>query len=82
MRVWGALGEQTASLHMLQGAWSHLEIKRSTYNEYTPGERVKMGSMVLKTGPYKVTKHFFLLLADKLTCSLHCSGYVIFGLRD
>ena len=40
---------------------SHLETKRSTYNEYTPEEREKMGRFGAKNGPSKVTKHFSLL---------------------
>jgi len=45
--------------------------------EYTLEERAKMGRYGTKNCPSKVTKHFFLLLDGKLTCSLCCSGYVI-----
>ena len=41
-----------------------------------------MGSYGAKNGPSKVTKHFSLLLDGKLACTLCCSGYVIFWLRD
>ena len=41
-----------------------------------------MGRYGGENSPYKVTKHFSLLLDGKLTCSLHHSGYVIFWLRD
>jgi len=61
---------------------SHFETKQSTYNEYTPEERAKMGRYGAENSPSKVTKHFSLLLDGKLTCSLHLSGYVIFWLRD
>ena len=41
-----------------------------------------MGRYSAENGPFKVTKHFSLLLDGKLTCSLRRSGYIIFWLRD
>ena len=52
MRVWGKLGKQTAALHAPRR--SHLESKRSTYNEYTLEERVKMERYGTENGPSKV----------------------------
>ena len=42
--------------------------KQSTYSEYTPEKRMKMGRYGTDNGPSKVTKHFSLLLDGKLIC--------------
>ena len=63
---------------MLQGGLTSNDQASGTYNEYTPEERAKMGRYGAENSPYKVIKHFCLLLDGKLTCSLRRSGYVIF----
>ena len=62
MRVWGALGGANhGSAHTHAPRQSHLKTKRSTYNEYTPEERAKIGRYGAENGPSKVTKHSSLL---------------------
>ena len=76
------LGGANHSLHAHVPRQSHLETKRSSYNEYMLEEKAKIGRYGAKNGLSKVTKHFSLLLDGKLTCSLRHSGYIIFWLRD
>ena len=52
--------------------------KALKYNEYTL-QRVKMGRYGGENSPYKVTKHFSLLLDGKLTCSLRLVVTSFFG---
>jgi len=71
-----SMGEQTVALHAPKR--SDIEAKWSTYNQYTMEERAKMGRCGAESDLSKVTRHFFLLVVGKLTCSLHHSGYILF----
>ena len=75
-RIWGMLGEQTGPTSS-EAVSPQNRVKY--YNKYTLEERVKMGWYGAKNSPSKLTKCFSLLLDGKLTCSLCCCGYVIFG---
>ena len=48
---------------------------------HTGGEG-KNGKVWHRNSPSKATNNFPLLLDGKLTRELHCSGFVIFSLRD
>ena len=65
--------------YMLQGSLTSKSSKILTYNECILEERAKMGRYGTKNGLSKAAKHFSLLSDGKLTCSLCCSGYIIFG---
>ena len=51
------------------------------YNEYTPEESAKIGSMDdVENSPSQVTKlNTCLFLDGKQTCNLHRGGYIIFS---
>ena len=68
-------GEQTAVLHAPSSLTSKPSKVRTSYNEYIPEKRARMGRYGAKNCLSKVTKHFPLLSDGKLTCSLRWSGY-------
>ena len=53
-----------------------------TAMEYTLEERVKMGGMASKMARPRLLGTSFSIVRLHLSCGLHCSGYIIFWLRD